>query len=438
MKSTDRGQSWTSIAGDLPERHIVWRIVQDHVQQDLLFLGTEFGLFFSVDGGQHWVKLTGNVPTIPFRDLEIQQRENDLVGASFGRGFFVLDDYSPLRGISEERLAEEFLLFPVKKAWQYIPARVLGGEKGSQGDALFTAPNPPFGAIFTYYLRDPLKTRQQLRREKEAKVKKAGGDNPYPGFDQLKKEEREEEPLIIFTIKDADGQVIDRVTGSTGAGFHRVAWDLRYAPLATDRGSGPRVVPGSYQVSAAKRVDDVTTPLGEPQTFEVVSIEESSLPPPGPAEVLAFQQQAGELQRAVVAADGRLQEAIGQLGEIKSAIRASQKADFGWLDEARRLELKLLDIRDRLSGDTTRSQRSQAVLPSIMGRARNAYRGSLSSSYGPTQTHRQNYQIAAEAYQQLRQELEPLLDVELAQLKKTLDAAGVPWTSGRAIPQRPE
>ena len=163
------------------------------------FSATEFGLFFTVDGGQHWVKLTGNVPTIPFRDLEIQQRENDLVGASFGRGFFVLDDYSPLRGISEDRLAEPFLLFPVKEAWQYIPARVLGGRKGSQGDALFTAPNPPFGAIFTYYLRDSLKTRKQLRQEKEAEAKKAGGDNPYPGFDELKKEEREEDPALILS-----------------------------------------------------------------------------------------------------------------------------------------------------------------------------------------------------------------------------------------------
>jgi hypothetical protein len=415
---------------------LVWRIVQDHVQPNLLFAGTEFGIFFTVDGGQHWIKLTGNVPTIPFRDLEIQRRENDLVGATFGRGFYVFDDYTPLREISEERLAEPFCLFPVKTALQYRPMRRLGGGKGSQGDAYFTAPNPPFGAIFTYYLRDSLQTRQQLRREQEAKAKQAGRDNPYPGFDELKKEEREEEPQIVLTIEDESGQVVDRVTGPTGSGFHRVAWDLRYAPLATDRGNGPPVLAGKYRVRVTQRVDDVTTPLGEPQTFEVICIEEPTLPPPDPAGVLAFQRQAGELQRVANAVGGRLQEALEQVQEMKQALRVAPNADVALQDEARQLELKLLELQDRLNGDETRAKRSQAVLPSIRQRASLAYRGSL-TSYGPTQTHRQAYQFAADALQQLRQELEPLLDRDLVQLKQKLDAAGVPWTSGREIPAVP-
>ena len=92
LKSSDRGRSWTSIAGDLPARHLVWRVVQDHVKPNLLFAGTEFGLFFTQDGGARWVKLGGDVPTIAFRDLAIQRRECGLVGGSFGRGIFVLDD----------------------------------------------------------------------------------------------------------------------------------------------------------------------------------------------------------------------------------------------------------------------------------------------------------------------------------------------------------
>jgi hypothetical protein len=122
LKSTDRGRSWVSIAGDLPERHLVWRLVQDHVKPELLFAGTEFGVFFTVDGGDRWVELTGGVPTIPFRDLVIQRRENDLVGATFGRGFYVLDDYTVLREVTEERLAEEATLFPIRPAWWYLPA----------------------------------------------------------------------------------------------------------------------------------------------------------------------------------------------------------------------------------------------------------------------------------------------------------------------------
>ncbi len=102
LKSTDRGQSWRPITADLPDRHVTWSIVEDHESANLLFVATELGLFFTVDGGGHWIQFTGGVPTVAFRDLEIQRRENDLVAASFGRGFFILDDYSPLRHVSAE------------------------------------------------------------------------------------------------------------------------------------------------------------------------------------------------------------------------------------------------------------------------------------------------------------------------------------------------
>ncbi len=95
-KSTNKGASWTSISGDLPANGPALSFAEDHVDPDLLFVGTEFGLFFTVDGGRKWVRLRNNLPTIPVRDLAIQERENDLVLATFGRGFYVLDDYSPL------------------------------------------------------------------------------------------------------------------------------------------------------------------------------------------------------------------------------------------------------------------------------------------------------------------------------------------------------
>ena len=87
LKSTNRGRSWRSISNNLPERHILWRVVQDHEKPGLMFLGTEFGVFFTVNGGAQWTKLSGGTPNIPFRDLVIQTRENDLVGATFGRSF---------------------------------------------------------------------------------------------------------------------------------------------------------------------------------------------------------------------------------------------------------------------------------------------------------------------------------------------------------------
>ena len=170
IKSTDRGNKWQSITGNIPKKTLVWRIVQDHIKPELMFAGTEFGIYFTIDGGDQWVKLKGNVPTISFRDLAIQKRENDLIGASFGRSFFVLDDYSALRHINPDQLKEEATLFPTRDAWWYIPrpSSTFWG-KGSQGASYFLAPNPPFGAVFTYYLSEGYSTKKTARKKNEKK-----------------------------------------------------------------------------------------------------------------------------------------------------------------------------------------------------------------------------------------------------------------------------
>ena len=116
LRTTDGGRTWASIAGDLPERGSVLAIAEDHEDPNLLFAGTEFGLFFTPDGGKKWVRLKGGLPTIAVRDLAIQRGENDLVVGTFGRGIYVLDDYSLLRGLKPETLQKEAALFPVKDA----------------------------------------------------------------------------------------------------------------------------------------------------------------------------------------------------------------------------------------------------------------------------------------------------------------------------------
>ncbi len=125
LKSENRGRSWRGISANLPERDVLWRVVQDHVNPNLLFVGAETGVFFTVDGGRQWTKLAGGVPTIAFRDLVIQTRENDLVGATFGRSFYILDDYSPLRSVTTEMLQNDTELFPVKRAHWYVQRRPL-------------------------------------------------------------------------------------------------------------------------------------------------------------------------------------------------------------------------------------------------------------------------------------------------------------------------
>jgi photosystem II stability/assembly factor-like uncharacterized protein len=205
LRSKDRGKTWEPIAGNLPERGTVYALVEDHVKPELLFAGTEFGVFFTIDGGKKWVLLKGGMPIIQARDLAIQQRENDLAVATFGRGFYILDDYSALRQITPALLEGEATLFPVKKTWMYVESSPLGLRgKAFQGDSYFTAPNPAFGAVLTYYLKDELKTRKQKRQENEKKIEEQGGVPPYPKWEELRQEEREEKPAIILTIKDSE------------------------------------------------------------------------------------------------------------------------------------------------------------------------------------------------------------------------------------------
>ncbi len=434
-RSDDRGVTWRSITGDLPERQILWRFAQDHVKSDLYFLGAEFGLFFSPDAGGKWIQLKGGVPTISFRDIEIQRRENDLVGASFGRSFFVLDDYSFLRQISEETLNEkEFILFEVRKALLYVPARALGSKKGSQGDGFFTAPNPPFGAMFTYYLRDSLKTLKQSRREKEDKSKKAGADTPYPGWDALTAEEREESPAITFVIKDANGNVVNRVAGATSAGFHRASWNLRYSALASTSGSGPFVTPGEYTVTAEKRVRDEVTPLGGPQAVEVAAMGKGTLPVQDRKGVLQFYMTAGQLQRAVGGASGKVDEVLAQLTEIKEALKRSPKGGGELIEMARELELGLKDVRELLAGGTVKSGFNEPDRISIRRRVGSA-NNAIKSTYGPTKTHRQDYAIAREEFEAVLGRVKKLIETDFVNLQKKLEAAGVPWTPGRPIPE---
>ena len=447
-KSTDRGVNWSSISGDLPDRHIVWSVVQDHVEPELLFAGTEYGIFFTLDGGTHWVKLEGGVPTIAFRDLEIQRRENDLVGASFGRGFYILDDYTPLRHISPEALLEEAQLFPVKNALWYVPSIPLGlREKANLGDAHYVAPNPPFGAVFTYYLKDSLQTSKDQRRERDKEIDKESGNVPFPGWETLEREGREAEPAVVLTVRDGEGNVVRRVSGSTTKGFHRVAWDLRYpshTPTQVEPPSstslwdspptGPLAAPGQYVVDMAKWVDGELVTLGEAQAFDVVALENASLPVPDRRETMAFQKQTGELQRKALAVDAAVDDALERLKFIKIALLDTPGAVPELSQRALAIEQGLKDAQKQIVGDPTLRQFREPRVPSILDRISQIIEGHWKTTYGPTRTHRQSYQVAAQDLEEVSRKLRQLIDTDLAALEEAMEAAGAPWTPGRKIP----
>ncbi|MCF7976165.1 MAG: glycosyl hydrolase, partial [Phycisphaerae bacterium] len=428
--------TWNLHTGDLPDRQILWRFIQDHECPELCFLGAEFGLYVTLDGGQRWLKLTGDVPTISFRDIEIQRRENDLIGASFGRSFFVLDDYSFLRTLSETAATEnDFILFPVRKTQLFVPSRPLGSEKGSQGDRFHTAPNPPFGAVLTYYIKDSLKTRQAMRREQEARVKKQGGDTPYPGWAALEEENDEEAPTLTFVIEDRQGNLVDRVTGPTSAGLHRVTWGLRHASSATVGGRGPLVTPGQYRVHAEKRYRGEVTSWGHAQTIRVVPLAKATRSKSDRETDFEFYQAVAALERSVQGASLRTEEVLDHLNAVKRALTLSDKARPDLLDEARRLELQLQDLRERLTGGGIKSRYNEPDRISI-GRRLDSALSTAGSSFGPTATHQQDYRIAQEEFDAVFGQLEQCIEKDFVKLQADLEAAGLPWTPGRPIPRR--
>src|SRR6266849_2492022 len=194
LKSTDSGRTWKSIAGDLPARGSTYSIAEDHVDPNLLFAGTEFAAYWSRDGGRHWMKISG-VPTIAVREIAIQKRENDLILGTFGRGIYIVDDYSPVRVTTADMLTAAASLYPVRDAVLYMPTQQywLPG-KAFQGEMRFSAPNPPYGVVFTYYLKDGIKTLKQKRVDAEKAAEKAGQSIRYASADELRAEAEEEPP----------------------------------------------------------------------------------------------------------------------------------------------------------------------------------------------------------------------------------------------------
>lgn len=451
LKSTDRGNTWKSIAGDLPDRHIVWRLVQDHVNPKLLFVGTEFGVFFSVSGGDKWIKLSSGAPNIPFRDLVIQKRENDLVGATFGRGFYILDDYTPLRDISSEMLEQEAELFPVRKAWLYKQRATLGfGQKASQGAGFFVAPNPPFGAVFTYYLKDSIETLKQKRKKKEKGVAKKGGDTPTPGWDALRTEELEEKPTLLLTVRDSSGAVVRHLKAPAKKGIHRVTWSLTHpsvAPWSPPRkgGGGFRaalnpddgmmVAPGTYTVSLAKRVDGQLTDLGKSQSFEVVLLHDSgTLPGMSSVQFAAFQRDFSSMQRSVGGARRVLKDASQRLTAIRQTLDRSTISDATFGQQVREMERRVADLQEKLSGNKARDFANDPGPVSISARLSVVGMGLRMTFHGPTDTHREVYAIAKREYDEFKDQLSQIVDTELPELERRLDEAGLPWTPGRSIP----
>ncbi|MEL7023067.1 MAG: glycosyl hydrolase [Pseudomonadota bacterium] len=447
LKTENRGRSWSLISNNLPERGSAHTIVEDHFDPNLLFVGTEFGVFFSQDRGESWHALKSNFPTIAVRDLEIQRRENDLVVGTFGRGIYVLDDYTALRTSADD--VEPMHLFGVRDAWSYIVGDKIGyGEKGFRGADYYNEKNPPFGAVFTYYIEDEIQTAAAERRAAEIETEKAGGDTPYPSWDALRAEDREDDPKVMLVVRNEGGEVVRYVEGKTSAGLHRTAWDLRWpstdpvnlggsdfsAPWASDP-QGPLVAPGVYSATLAVQRNGKLEEIGEAQTFRVKSLPQGNDTSTDLASVVAFQRKAGELYRAVTGAAALAGELGQRIEHLKAAIPMTPTASPALAEQLRTIEVSLDDAVVALSGDSTVASRNEPTPWSVSRRAGAVYGLLLSVRQDVPAMYEQSYDIAATEFNDVLSDLKRI-NSELGALERELEALGAPHTPGR-VPDWP-
>ena len=375
--------------------------------------------------------------------MVIQAREGDLAIATFGRGFYILDDVTPLRRLRPETLEQAVTFFPAKDALLYIERRPLGGpHKSFQGDAFYTADNPPFGATFTYYLKDKLKTKKEARQEAEKEAAKKGQTLPYPTHDELRAEAEESKPEIYLMIYDNSGAAIGRVNAETSEGFHRTTWNLRYfAPTESEEppegeffppasSSGPLVLPGKYSARLFKRVDGVETELAAQQTFTVVADGTAGLAPADRAAQQEFNRKVARLYRAVAGAIKSADEVQSRLKAIRKALQDTPSAG-PLMAQADTIEKSNNQILIALRGDVALAARSENVASSINDRLQYIMEGARFAITRPTQTQQEAYSIAADEFAQQLGKLRSLVEVDLVKLEKDMEAAGAPWTPGR-------
>ncbi|MEO6253506.1 MAG: hypothetical protein ABIO79_09385 [Ferruginibacter sp.] len=443
-RTTDGGKSWKAIQNNLPARGTAYTIAEDHVNPNLLFAGTEFGLYFSVDGGEEWIPLKNGLPTIAVKDLAIQKRENDLVLATFGRGFYVLDDYTPLRYFKKEDLTAAATIYPVKDALMFIQSRTLGVRgKGFQGESFFTTPNPKVGAVFTYYLKDDIKTIKEKRRELEKEKIKKGEAPYYPSMDSLRLEDEQAAPYLLFTVMDEQNNVVRRIKAPAKKGLNRIVWDFRYAPFGPidftpfdesnafgDDEMGYMASPGNYKVSLSKFEDGRYTELVAAKPFKAVALNNATLPATDKKALDEFSKKAGELRRVSAAADQYRSELVNKIKYIRQAVFETPALPVDISKTLLDLEKRLTAVNIKMNGDATLARREFETLPSINNRIGLITSSLWNTTAAPTTTYINNYHMAVKEFTPVYNELKAIGEA-IKNVENQLERSKAPYTPGR-------
>lgn len=441
LMSKDKGKTWTSISSNLPERGSAFCLIQDFIEKDLLFVGTEFGVFTSIDHGKNWTQLKNGLPTIPVRDMDIQEREHDLVLATFGRGFYVLDNYSSLRELKKIASNSSHHLFSIKAAKLFVPSSPLGGRgNASQGAQYYAAKNPDFGATFALYLNADFKSLKSERQKKEKEREKKGEANYYPSYEDLRKEKDQGENMIIWSIKDANGAEVHRATSSAKKGTQTYTWNLRLAGTSPVRlqkkavgryaqpDNGALVPAGTYTLSVyLLNEQNELVALEKNQPFEVNLLPVHSTPAEQPTEVLAFHNSLLELNRKVTGSAKLIDEYQDKLRYLEAILLNYPNADLSLLKQHREYEQALQLVYREMNGDDILPALEIETPPSLSDRLSTIKWQRYGTTSAPTETQIEGLAICTEEYGNLRPRLDKII-ADINSLEKIMIDAGIPFT----------
>jgi photosystem II stability/assembly factor-like uncharacterized protein len=434
-KSTDKGKTWKKITSNLPEPLLIWRLVQDYKNPDLLFIGTEFGIYTSLNGGKKWHKLNTKA-NISFRDLAIKEGEDDLVGASFGRGFFILDDYSFLRQISDNQMDKKATLFKPVDSWWYIPRDMFGhGGKGSQGEAYYLAPNPPYGTTFTYYLKNSYQSLTEKRQKKEKEMEKTGADINFPGWETLDKEKNEIKPEIFLNIVDENGEIINRLPLKNKKGYHRITWNhTRFSikPVQSHHThprfeTGVKVAPGIYKAFVNKLLPDGSLQtLTDTVSFNVKPLHRPYLKGKPLQEVAGFWKKLDEFNARLNLLQKNVSNKQNSIERIYQTILKSAENKQDILKKIINLKKKIVEINTEIHGSPSKNEVGEKITPTVFNRLSAVRQGVQYSSYGPTEAHLKTFDLAQKEYQKLSEKMQQI-DKDLQQIKSMMKELNIPF-----------
>lgn len=423
------GQRWRSLVSDDLAGYAL-SIRQDHEDENLLFLGTEFGLFFSTNAGRDWTKWTEGVPTVSVMDMAIQAREDDLVLGTHGRSAFVIDDYSALRGLNDESFSEPLKILSLADGLQYRANQTPSTRFPGNGE--FRADNEPFGVMITFMASGDDLTHPNPVKEKARKVALRAAATDEEDGDNGEQSSAPDDQVTI-KIADSAGAVIRTFKADVHQGINRVMWNMRRdglqpAPPARPRADGTlpaglEILPGSYTVTI-EHGDNSDS--GEVQ---VLPDPRSEFDMEAQRANFAMREELEGLNEKIQTALTQVMTAGRDIDTLNGLIRSATPADDE--DAFKDLKKQAADVKNAFEDMEKRFRNPRGTrgivfrgdkVVNILGLANN-YIGSTRDA--PNEAALAQVEVARSAIDEAVAEVNRLIRDDLAELKAAVNNAGI-------------